>query len=129
MEEGLSPFSFVAPRQRRNKMRLMGLEGDLVVVAIYDGNTEPVKSSGEKLYRFATGDVGVLSWAMIGSFTYEPRVIWDDDPAHLPRRIIPNNLRVIGIETGGCRFICTKPSIKLGGDDFLRNNFSVMESA
>jgi hypothetical protein len=67
-----------------NALRLMNLEGNLVVVAAYDGRTEQAKGSSEKFYRFATGDVGVLSWAMIDSFTYEPRVIWDDDPRICP---------------------------------------------
>jgi hypothetical protein len=67
-----------------------------------------MSSAHEKTpWKVRKNDLGVLKWKRHQKHIrfLEPRVVWDDDPQHLSRRVILSAIAVAGIDTGTTRIL------------------------
>jgi len=73
------------------------------------GTTFP-KEAGEIPYQFAQGERGILIWDRTADQinTWEPFVVWDDDPEKHARKVLFAAVELLGIQAEDQRFVCSK---------------------
>jgi hypothetical protein len=76
----------------------------VIVKAVLGGLSKPEQGSGQRELKVAPGETGLMYWVVVEHFrSPEPRVIWDTDPARVPRTVLLQEVEVIGIERNGRR--------------------------
>lgn len=79
-----------------------------VVLARITGTTFP-RETGDVPYQFTQGERGILIWERAADQinTWEPSVVWDNDPDKQARKVLFAAIKLLGIQAEDQRFICS----------------------